>query len=63
MNLLYKTTDEQVITCDINKDGEFLILNFYSDGGKFGTYETLDEFKLKPETLIQILQEHNRNNL
>jgi len=32
-------------------------INFYNDGGKFGTVEHLDIFDLTPDRLLQILQE------
>ena len=38
------------------EDGR-LLLNFYSDCGKFGTSEGLAGFLLTPERLLQILNE------
>ncbi len=54
MSLLYK--DKQTITCDISQEDGIVTIVFYSDGGKFGTYETLDELKLTPEMLLNVLQ-------
>lgn len=59
MSLLYK--DKKDITTFVEfKEGDIensVSINFYNDGGKFGTMESLDSFKLTPERLLQILQE------
>ena len=57
MSLPYKLKEEQTLTCDIGfKDGG-MWFQFESDCGKFGTHETLAEFKLTPYRLLQILSE------
>lgn len=54
--LLYKPKEEQVVSVEIEqKDGK-LFMTFYSDGGKFGTTETLDEYEITPKALLDILQ-------
>tara|TARA_R100001463_G_scaffold85520_1_gene140472 strand:+ start:357 stop:536 length:180 start_codon:yes stop_codon:yes gene_type:complete len=47
-----------MITCETTytEDGT-MYLEFYSDTGKFGTEELLDEYILSPEQLLDILQE------
>ena len=59
MSLLYKTKEEQTTTCEIKQECGKIILEFYSDGGKFGTDEMLDGYKLTPERLLQILQDRD----
>jgi aspartyl/asparaginyl-tRNA synthetase len=58
MSLLYKPKAEQTIevAIEILKD-KSIILDFYLDCGKFGTYESLAGFKLSAERLLQIIQE------
>lgn len=58
MSLLYKPKEQQSIELELEviKDGR-LLLNFYSDCGKFGTSEGLAGFLLTPERLLQILNE------
>ena len=58
MILLYKPKEQQSIELELEviKDGR-LLLNFYSDCGKFGMDEALAGFKLTPERLLQILNE------
>ena len=59
MSLLYK--DKKDITTFVEfKEGtkeNNVSINFYNDGGKFGTIESLDSFDLTPDRLLQILQE------
>lgn len=54
---LYKPKEEQTIECtfEILKD-KSILLEFYSDCGKFGTHEALCGFKIKPEKLLDILK-------
>lgn len=59
MSLLYKPKEEQTITCEIKQEGSKIVLDFYSDGGKFGTDEMLDGYKLTPERLWQILEDRD----
>ena len=56
MSLLYKPKEEQTYSVDIEqKDGKVNML-FWSDCGKFGTDEIMDEHNLTVEELLQILQ-------
>jgi len=59
MSFLYKAKEEQTITCEIRQEDGNIILDFYSDCGKFGTDEMLDGYKLTPERLLQILQDRD----
>ena len=58
MSLLYKPKEEQTTSVEVKTfpDGK-IILDFYSDCGKFGTDEALVGFKLTTERLLQILSE------
>ncbi len=46
-----------MITCEIDTYGQNLHLAFYTDTGKFGTHELLDDYDLTAEQLLDILQE------
>ena len=59
MSLLYKPKEEQTTTCEIKQEDGKIVLDFYSDCGKFGTDEMLDGYKLTPERLLQILQDRD----
>jgi hypothetical protein len=58
MSLLYKPKEEQTIevSIEILKDKR-VVLDFYSDCGKFGTHEALTGYILTPERLLKILQD------
>lgn len=58
MSLLYKPKEEQTISVETKKlsNGK-LVLDFYSDCGKFGTDEMLAGYILTPERLLHILQD------
>lgn len=58
MSLLYKPKEEQIIELEFEVlDDKRVVLDFYSDCGKFGVEEALAGFKLTPERLLQILNE------
>lgn len=58
MSLLYKPKEQQTIELEFEiLDDKSIVLDFYSDCGKFGTDEALAGFKLTPARLLQILQE------
>ena len=57
MSLLYKQKEKQTTTCEIKQKDGRIILDFYSDCGKFGTDEMLAGWILTPERLLQILSE------
>lgn len=58
MTLLYKPKEEQTIELEFEVIGDGrILLNFYSDCGKFGTDEGLAGFLLTTERLLQILNE------
>ena len=56
-SLLYKTKEEQTTSLEIKQEDGKVILDFYSDCGKFGTDEMLAGWILTPERLLQILSE------
>ena len=57
MSLLYKPKQEQTVSVNIKilKDKR-IVLDFYSDCGKFGTNEVLTGYILTPEILLDILR-------
>lgn len=59
MSLLYKDQKDTTTSLETNQrtEEEPIILEFYSDSGKFGTHESLAGFKLTPERLLDILQD------
>lgn len=57
MSLLYKSKEEQIISVSIVKTKDIIVMDFYSDCGKFGTKEMLAGWILTPERLLQILHE------
>lgn len=59
MGVLYKPKEEQEVTVEIKTVDKIIHLDFYSDGGKFGTHEAIAGYKLTPERLRQILKEHD----
>jgi len=61
MSLLYKNKEDQTIEAQIiiNND-KTVLLDFYSDCGKFGTFESLAGYKLTAKRLLQIL--HDRDD-
>ena len=56
--MMSKNKKDTTTTAHINNVYGVLELRFFSDCGKFGTEEILDEYKLTPERLLQILQEY-----
>ena len=52
-----------MITCEITygRYRTLMHLAFYTDTGKFGTEELLDDYDLTSEQLLDILQEWRRN--
>tara|TARA_A100001515_G_scaffold114482_1_gene95940 strand:- start:832 stop:999 length:168 start_codon:yes stop_codon:yes gene_type:complete len=52
-----------MITCEVDTypKGQRLHLEFYTDTGKFGTEELLDDYDLTAEQLLDILQAWRRN--
>ena len=57
VSLLYKPQKQQNTTVEIKQENGKVILDFYVDGGKHGTDEMLDGYKLTPARLLQILQD------
>lgn len=59
MSLLYKPKEEQTITVEVKAfaNDTVVIMDFYSDCGKFGTDEALSGYTLTAERLLQILSE------
>ena len=54
-----------MITCELSQCGTIegtFNLAFYTDTGKFGTEELLDDYDLTPEQLLDILQEWRKKN-
>lgn len=57
MSLLYKLNPKLFV--EIKQIDDKVELYFTSDGGKFGTIENIDSYKLTPERLLEILQKNN----
>jgi hypothetical protein len=59
MSLLYKSKEEQTITFEVKTfiNDTLVVIDFYSDCGKFGTDEALASYTLTAERLLQILSE------
>lgn len=55
MSLLYEK--DVTITVEVMQPNGLITLDFYSNGGKHGTHESLDGYILTPKRLLQILQE------
>ena len=57
MSLLYKPKQEQTISVEIKVlEDKRIVLDFYSDCGKFGTEEALTGYILTPQRLLDILR-------
>ena len=52
-----KDSEKEEITCEITHDDNKMLLEFYSNTGRFGTEELLDDYVLTSEQLLDILQE------
>ena len=62
MSLLYKSKEEQTIEVSIKVlEDKRVVLDFYSDCGKFGTHEALTGYVLTPERLLKILQDERNS--
>ena len=61
MSLLYKPKEEQTIqaTFEVLKD-KTILLEFYSDCGKFGTDEALCDFIITPDKLLELLKNYRK---
>jgi hypothetical protein len=58
MSLLYKPKEEQTIEVSVEiLQDKRVVLDFYSDCGKFGTHEALTGYVLTPERLLKILKD------
>jgi hypothetical protein len=59
MSLLYKDQKDIKTLVEVKHlpDGKISFL-FTCDGGKFGTDEIIDEYKVTQETLLEILQNY-----
>ena len=56
--MLYTPKEKQTVEVEIKVlDDKRVVFDFYSDCGKFGTFEALAGFTLTPERLLQILQD------
>lgn len=53
----YVDREKQTISVKIKQEEGKVILDFYSDCGKFGTEEMIDGYELTPEILLHILQD------
>jgi len=62
---LYKKLEEQKYTVDIkhNTDTGNINMLFWSDCGKHGTHEILDEHELTTKELLDILQSNENSQL
>ena len=65
MNLLYKDRKDIIYKVEIkhHKDEGNVHLLFFSDCGKHGTDEILDEYDLTPLQLLKILQKYELEKL
>jgi hypothetical protein len=62
MSLLYKPKEEQTIEVSIEiLEDKRVVLDFYSDCGKFGTHEALTGYILTPKRLLKILQDERNS--
>lgn len=63
MDLLYKPKEEQTVTFEVKtfSNDTLIVIDFYSDCGKFGTEEALAGYTLTAARLLQIL--HEREDL
>ena len=61
MSILYKSKEEQTVTFEVKtfSNDTIVVIDFYSDCGKFGTDEMIDGYKLTPERLLHILQDRD----
>jgi hypothetical protein len=58
MSFLYKPKEEQTTSVEIKVlEDKRIVLDFYSDCGKFGTEESLAGYVLTPERLFEILRD------
>jgi hypothetical protein len=55
MSLLYKDQKDITVDLSINTSKGKIVLDFYSDCGKFGTDEMLAGYSLTYERLLEIL--------
>jgi hypothetical protein len=56
MSLLYPNSYKVEVEITHIRGYEKIRLRFYTNSGKFGTKETLDEYHLTPEELLKALQ-------
>ena len=62
MCLLYKPKEERTIEVSVEiLEDKRVVLDFYSDCGKFGTHEALTGYILTPERLLKILKDERNN--
>lgn len=54
MSLLYKSKEEQTTTCEIKQEDGRIVLDFYSDCGKFGTDEMLESSIRNDNVALQV---------
>ena len=59
MSLLYKPKEEQTVTFEVKtfSNDTIVVIDFYSDCGKFGTEEALAGYTLTAKRLLEILSE------
>ena len=59
MSILYKSKEEQTVTFEVKtfSNDTIVVIDFYSDCGKFGTDEALAGYTLTAKRLLQILSE------
>lgn len=60
MSLLYPKEENIIYSVEIKRFSDGLVnLFFTSNGGKFGTDETLAEYNLTPKRLLEILNDRD----
>ncbi|WP_394749522.1 hypothetical protein [Spongiimicrobium salis] len=57
--MMYTSKEDQKVSVNIQDREGKIELVFSSNCGKFGTDEILDQYTLKPERLLQILQDRD----
>ena len=57
MGFLYRPVKDQTTVAKIKQEDGKIVIDFYSDCGKFGCDEMLDGYILTPDRLLQILQD------
>ncbi|PRP68128.1 hypothetical protein [Nonlabens agnitus] len=63
MSLLYKDPQNFKYTVDIEQNDGEVNMVFWSDSGKFGTDEIVDEYHFTPKELLEVLQTESNKDV